>query len=108
MPENARMWLLIGSANRDESVFPDPDVYDLTRDTGRSISFGAGRHCCLGAPLARLEGRVALEELTRAVSPDYDIDQTKIKRTAHGNVRGGGEPPDYRQAHLSRLPSAHG
>lgn len=88
VPENAKVWLLIGSANRDESVFPDPDVYDLNRDTGRAISFGAGRHYCLGGPLARLEGRVALEELTRAVSPDYDIDPTGIRRTAHGNVRG--------------------
>ncbi|MEV0619829.1 cytochrome P450 [Nonomuraea sp. NPDC050404] len=88
VPEGAHMWLLIGSANRDESVFPDPDVYDLSRDTGRAISFGAGRHYCLGGPLARLEGRVALEELTKAVSPDYDVDQSGIARTAQGNVRG--------------------
>ncbi|MFB4275122.1 cytochrome P450 [Nonomuraea sp. MTCD27] len=88
VPEGAKVWLLIGSANRDEDVFADPDVYDLTRDTGRAISFGAGRHYCLGGPLARLEGRVALEELTKAVSPDYDIDETGIRRTAHGNVRG--------------------
>ncbi|MFB9470604.1 cytochrome P450 [Nonomuraea salmonea] len=88
VPADARMWLLIGSANRDESVFPDAGVYDLTRDTRRAISFGAGRHFCLGAPLARLEARVALEELTRAVTPDYDIDESGIRRTAHGNVRG--------------------
>ncbi|WP_245764982.1 cytochrome P450 [Nonomuraea jiangxiensis] len=88
VPENSRIWLLIGSANRDESVFPAADTYDLTRDTGKAISFGAGRHYCLGGPLARLEGRVALEELTRAVSPGYDIDEAGIRRTAHGNVRG--------------------
>jgi cytochrome P450 len=82
------MWLLIGSANRDEGVFPDPDAYDLERDTGRAISFGVGRHFCLGGPLARLEARVTLEELTKAVSPDYDIDAAAITRTSHGNVRG--------------------
>ncbi|MEO3867295.1 cytochrome P450 [Nonomuraea sp. B12E4] len=88
VPENARIWLLIGSANRDESIFPAADTYDLSRDTGRAISFGVGRHYCLGGPLARLEGRVALEELTKTVSPGYDIDEAAIRRTAHGNVRG--------------------
>ncbi|MFI7704712.1 cytochrome P450 [Nonomuraea sp. NPDC049480] len=87
VPEHAKIWLLIGSANRDESVFPDPDVYDLTRDTSRGISFGVGRHYCLGGPLARLEARVTLEELTKAVSPGYEIHEG-IRRTAHGNVRG--------------------
>jgi cytochrome P450 len=88
VPADAKMWLLIGSANRDEGVFADPDAYDLERDTGRAISFGAGRHFCLGGPLARLEARVTLEELTKAVAPDYDIDAAGITRTTHGNVRG--------------------
>ncbi|WP_344888248.1 cytochrome P450 [Nonomuraea antimicrobica] len=88
VPADSKVWLLIGAANRDEAAFPDAGVYDLGRDTARAISFGAGRHYCLGGPLARLEGRVALEELTKAVSPGYDIDHTRIRRTAHGNVRG--------------------
>ncbi|MEV0384848.1 cytochrome P450 [Nonomuraea sp. NPDC050643] len=88
VPKDAKVWLLVGSANRDESVFPDPDVYDLDRDTSKAISFGVGRHYCLGGPLARLEARVALEELTKAVAPGYDIDEAGIERTAHGNVRG--------------------
>ncbi|WP_308250663.1 cytochrome P450 [Nonomuraea rhizosphaerae] len=88
VPAGSRVWLLVGSANRDEDVFPGSEVYDLGRDTSRLISFGAGRHYCLGAPLARLEARVALEELTRAVAPGYDIDPGGIRRTAHGNVRG--------------------
>ncbi|MFI6732029.1 cytochrome P450 [Nonomuraea sp. NPDC050451] len=88
LPADAKVWILIGSANRDESVFPDPDVYDLGRDTSRSISFGVGRHYCLGGPLARLEARVALEELIKAVSPSYEIDQDGIRRISHGNVRG--------------------
>lgn len=88
VPENAKMWLLIGSANRDERVFPGAGDYDLSRDTARSLSFGVGRHYCLGGALARLEARIALEELTKAVSPGYDIDPAGIRRTAHGNVRG--------------------
>ncbi|WP_223167707.1 cytochrome P450 [Nonomuraea sp. SYSU D8015] len=88
VPKDAKIWLLIGSANRDESVFPDPDVYDLTRDTSKGISFGVGRHYCLGGPLARLEARVTLEELTKAVSPEYEVHEEGIRRTTHGNVRG--------------------
>lgn len=88
VPEGAKMWLLIGSANRDEAVFPDPDAYDLKRDTSRSIGFGAGRHYCLGGPLARLEARVAMEELVARVAPGYDIDESGIRRVRHSVVRG--------------------
>ncbi|MFI6295041.1 cytochrome P450 [Nonomuraea sp. NPDC050790] len=88
LPPGSKIWLLIGSANRDEDAFPDADAYDLTRDTSRAISFGAGRHHCLGAALARLEARVTLEELVRAVEPDYDVDPSGIRRVRHGNVRG--------------------
>ena len=82
-----RVLLLVGSANRDESVFPEPDRYDLDRDTTRLVSFGSGRHFCMGAPLARLEARVALEELVKRVS-DYDVDPGGIERVHSVNVRG--------------------
>ncbi|HZU78753.1 MAG TPA: cytochrome P450 [Acidimicrobiales bacterium] len=85
-PED-RVLLLIGSANRDPEVFPDPDRYDLDRDTTKIASFGSGRHFCLGAALARLEARVALEELVGAVA-DYDIDMTRTVRVHSINVRG--------------------
>lgn len=66
IPAGAQVLTLLGSANRDESVFPDGDRLDLDRDNSRQhLAFGFGSHHCLGAPLARLELRVFLEVLTR-------------------------------------------
>jgi cytochrome P450 len=82
-----RVVLLIGSANRDPEAFPDPDRFDLLRDTRASLAFGQGTHFCLGASLARLEARVALEELWRRI-PEYEIDAAGIVRVHSVNVRG--------------------
>ena len=76
MRDGDRVVLLIGSANRDERVFPDPDRFDLGATPARMLSFGHGTHFCLGASLARLEGRVALEEV-QARLPDYEIDAAR-------------------------------
>ena len=82
-----KLLLLIGSANRDERVFPDPDVYDIHRDTSEHLSFGRGIHFCLGAALARLEARVSLEEVMRRI-PGYRIDESRLERVHSTNVRG--------------------
>jgi len=82
-----RVLLLIGSANRDESVFAEADRYNLARDTSEMVSFGAARHFCLGAPLARLEARVALNEIVRRVR-SYEVDGERARRVHSVNVRG--------------------
>jgi cytochrome P450 len=87
IPEGNRVLLLVGSANRDESVFSDPERYDLDRDTTKLVSFGSGRHFCMGAPLARLEARIGLGELTKRVA-HYDVDPEGIERVHSINVRG--------------------
>ncbi|HXW39475.1 MAG TPA: cytochrome P450, partial [Acidimicrobiales bacterium] len=87
VPAGARVVLLIGAANRDPAVFPVPDRYDLDRDTSKLVSFGSGRHFCMGAPLARLEARVVLDELVARVA-DYDLDEAGNRRVHSVNVRG--------------------
>lgn len=87
IPAGARVLLLIGSANRDEDVFPNSATYDISRDTTELVSFGVARHFCLGASLARLEARVALGELIRRVE-DYDLDPDGARRVHSVNVRG--------------------
>jgi cytochrome P450 len=79
VPAGARMVILHASANRDRRVFPDPDRFDLDRDTRRLISFGNGPHFCLGAALARLEMRIALEEIAALVS-DYELKPAGARR----------------------------
>jgi cytochrome P450 len=100
IPAGERVVLLPGSANRDERVFEHPDVYDLDRNRGddRQIaSFGFGRHFCMGASLARLEARVALEELMARVRA-WDIDESGIVRVHSVNVRGFAALPTTVQA----------
>jgi cytochrome P450 len=82
-----RALLLVGSGNRDERVFERADVYDIGRDTTQSLSFGRGVHFCLGAALARLEGRVVLEEWWQRF-PDYEIEPEGCERVHSINVRG--------------------
>jgi cytochrome P450 len=92
VPEGSIMLLLNGAANRDERHWTQPDRFDLHRDEGTHLSFGYGLHFCLGAALARLEGRVALEEiLERWPTWDVDIGGGQMAHTA--SVRGWGYLP---------------
>jgi cytochrome P450 family 130 len=68
----SRVMLLWGSANLDDREFEDPEVFDIHRQPSRHLGFGHGIHVCLGAALARLEARVAFEELLARV-PDYEL-----------------------------------
>jgi cytochrome P450 len=79
--------LLVGSANRDERAFPEPDRFDLDRNTSKSLSFGHGTHFCLGASLARLEGRVALGAFCRRF-PAWQVESEGSVRVHSVNVRG--------------------
>ena len=85
--EGSIMLLLNGSANRDERHFPDPDRFDVQRADGPHLSFGHGLHHCLGAALARLEGRVALDEILRRW-PTWDIDVDRGEKAHTASVRG--------------------
>jgi cytochrome P450 len=70
---------LLGSANRDSSVFGDADVFDVARKSNPHIGFGAGIHFCIGAPLARLEMSVSLPALIKRF-PNLTLDETPIRR----------------------------
>lgn len=89
--EGSYMLLLNGSANRDESRFADPDRFDIHR-TGAHLSFGQGRHFCLGAALARLEARVAFEEVL-ARWTDWEVDYGNATRAHTSSVRGWARLP---------------
>jgi cytochrome P450 PksS len=65
IPKGGMVYVMLGSANRDGERFSDPDDVDLTRDTRQHVAFGQGIHYCLGAPLARLEGQIAIGSLIR-------------------------------------------
>jgi len=87
VPEGSVMVLLNGSANRDGRHFPDGDTFDIRREVGRHLAFGYGIHLCLGAALARLEGRVALDEVLQRF-PDWEVDYDQAKRARTSTVRG--------------------
>jgi cytochrome P450 len=81
-----RVALLWGAANRDERRWDRPDELDIARSPKRNLAFGEGIHHCLGAPLARLQGRVVLEEVLDAI-PQYRLDGP-VERIATHNTRG--------------------
>ncbi|HEU5306053.1 MAG TPA: cytochrome P450 [Acidimicrobiia bacterium] len=88
VPEGSAMLLLVGAANRDERRYPGGDRFDIHREIGQHLTFGYGAHYCLGAALARLEGRVALEEVLKRF-PEWHVDWSQEPRLAPtSTVRG--------------------
>lgn len=88
IPAGSKTMLLTGAATRDERKFENPDVFDVSRDAPLdAVFFGFGIHRCLGIHLARLEIRIAYEELFRRF-PDFDVDPSRATRSVLSNVRG--------------------
>ena len=88
VPEGSAMMMLIGSANRDHRQFPpDGDVFDIHREPRQHLSFSVGTHYCLGSALARLEGRIALEEILKRF-PEWQVDLNRAALSPTSTVRG--------------------
>jgi len=92
LPEGAKLALLTGSAGRDERKYPDPDTYDIHRPIDRHVTLGYGAHYCLGAALARMEGKVALTEVLRRF-PAWEVDRAAVTYVATNTVRGPSSVP---------------
>ena len=87
MSRGESVLLLFGSANRDERVFTEPDVFDIDRKPEHQVAFGRGVHFCLGASLARMEARIALRALLSRL-PDWAVDGDSAVRLRSGPIRG--------------------
>jgi cytochrome P450 len=88
VPEGSVIMMLIGAANRDHRQFPpDGDVFDIRREARQHLTFSVGTHYCLGSALARLEGRIALEEILKRF-PEWEIDLSECKLSPTSTVRG--------------------
>jgi cytochrome P450 len=89
IPKGDPVLLINGAASRDERFFPDADRFDIDRQrkVGYNLNFGYGIHSCLGAALARMEGRMALDTLLDLI-PRYDIDRSGLRRVHMTNVLG--------------------
>ena len=94
VPAGSAILLLVGSANRDERRYDDPDRFDVHRDNSQHLTFGYGLHFCLGAALARLEGRVALDEVLKRF-PDWEVDYENARVAPTSTMRGWDSMPVF-------------
>ena len=92
IPKHKPVFLITGAANRDPRRYDDPDRFDISRDPGLAVGLGHGLHVCLGAALARLESRVAIEEIARRW-PAYEVQESGLRRVQMSNVAGYSSVP---------------
>ena len=92
IPAGSKAALLTGAADRDERMWDEPDRIDVERDMSRHVAFGYGIHFCLGAALARLEGRIALEETLKRF-PTWEVDHDRCEMVHTSTVRGYAKVP---------------
>lgn len=104
IPAGSRIVLLHASANRDHRVFPDPDTFDINRDTRKKLSFGAGPHHCLGSSLAVAEIQIMLAEIAAEVA-EYEIDMANAKRVHSAHQRGFSSLPCWITRRRKRRPT---
>ena len=95
MPAGSAILTLIGAANRDVRRFgPDAESFAITRESRQHLTFGVGAHYCLGNALARLEGRIALDEVLNRF-PDWEVDLDSAVFSSSSAVRGWDSMPAH-------------
>jgi len=96
VPAGSVMQCLVAAANRDDRRFPDADRFDVNRQGAPAITFGRGIHSCIGAALARVEGRVALDELLKRF-PEWTVDMENAQLSSSSTTRGWDTLPAFTQ-----------
>jgi cytochrome P450 len=95
VPAGSPTLLITGSATRDERFYEDTDVFNIDRPRSLALGFGYGVHACLGAALARMESRIAIEELAKRW-PKFAVDESRCARVQMTNVAGYSAVPVHR------------
>ena len=105
VPQGTVMQCIVAAANRDERRFPDGDLFNIHREGPPAITFGRGIHSCLGAALARVEGRVALDEILKRF-PDWTVDVENAHLSSSSTTRGWDTLPAFTKATRGTAPRA--